>query len=333
MFGYTLLSMDITLNSNTTGKYQLETDGGREYLITRMRPIVGDECMNGLLYPMPVVTNSLGQLDQLPCPAGHPTFGGQPVSALDPKGGAPFSIGAHVRRPTLNRKEVFAELAIDIEVANRSEQGKEVLNRIKSGKRLGVSTGLNGKIDQTAGTHNGQDYYGSLTEIRYDHVAVLLDEAPAGDTTYTLNRKQRVNTMRTVELNTEELSLADHHILQNAAKFPLDIIKALMAKTTVKEATGIINQAGQQVIDDPKAYEQFLANRDHLAQWLETKADKRTEKVTFIVENSEMTADHLVSLSDDALDTLLNSIKPKNVHIAAFNSGGAVELDLSALEA
>ena len=325
--------MDIQLNSNTTGKYQLETDGGRQYLITKMRPIEGDSLMNGLLYPAEVVAKSYLQLDQLPAPVGHPMHGGAPVSALDPKGGAPFGIGAFIRRPQLNRKEVYAELAIDVEVAKRSDQGKDVLNTIKSGRRLGVSTGLSGKIDRTAGKHDGQEYYGALTDIRFDHVAILLDEAPAGANTYTLNRKKGGRAMRTVEIDTDALSEEDHAILRNASKFPKDMIKALVVKTTVKEAAEIVTNAGQQVIDDPVSYKQFIENRDHLDAWLETQAAKRAEKVAFVVENSEMTEEHLASMSNDALDGLVNSIKPKNVHIAAFNSGGAPALDLSILEA
>lgn len=139
--------------------------------------------------------------------------------------------------------------------------------------------------------------------------------------------------MRVVEIDTEALSIEDHSILQNASKFPKDIVKALTAKTTVKEASSIVTNAGQRVIDDPKLYDQFVANRDHLAAWLETQAEKRQEKVDFVVENSDMTADHIAVLSDEALDTLLNSIKPKNVHIQNFKTGGTPELDLSILEA
>lgn len=139
--------------------------------------------------------------------------------------------------------------------------------------------------------------------------------------------------MRQVEMNTEDLSLEEHSILLNAAKFPRDIIKALTVKTTVKEAGDIITNAGQQVIDDPAQFSDFIQNRDHLAAWLKTQEDKRAEKVAFIVENSEMVADDLAAMTEDALDKICNTVKPKNVHIAAFNSGGAVELDLSALEA
>ena len=139
--------------------------------------------------------------------------------------------------------------------------------------------------------------------------------------------------MRTVEIDTDALSEEDHAILRNASKFPQDIIKALVVKTTVKEAAEIVTNAGQQVIDDPVSYKQFIENRKHLEAWLETQAEKRAEKVAFVLENSEMTEEHLASMSNDALDGLVNSIKPKNVHIAAFNSGGAPALDLSILEA
>ena len=326
--------MKITINSETVPKYTRETSGGRDYVVTKMMPIEGDSVMNQLYYPAPVVTNSFGQLDKLPAPVGHPVFNGEAVSALDPQGAAPFSIGAFIRNPVLNRKEVYAELAIDVDVAKQSDKGREVLNRIQSGRRLGVSTGLNGKIDQTVGRFNGQDYSGTLTEIRFDHVALLLDEAPAGENTFTLNRKSGGRAMRTVEIDTEALSLEDHAILQNASKFPKDIVKALTEKTTVKEASSIVTNAGQRVVDDPQLYDQFVANRDHLSDWLVTKADKRAEKVAFVIENSEMQEQHIEGMSDDALDTLVSSIKPKNAHISAFNSGGkAVELDLSALEA
>ena len=328
--------MRITINSETAPKYTRETSGGRDYIVTKMMPIAGDTVMNQLYYPAPVVTNSVGQLDKLPAPVGHPMFDGEAVSALDPQGAAPFSIGAFVRRPTLNRKEVYAELAIDVDVAKQSDKGREVLNRIQSGRRLGVSTGLNGSIDKTAGTYAGKEYNGTLTEIRFDHVALLLDEAPAGENTYTLNRSKGGRAMRTVEIDTEALSMEDHAILQNASKFPKDILKALIEKTTVKEAQAIVTNSGQHILNekDKQLYELFLENRDYVAQWREAQADKRAEKVAFIVENSQMTAENLESIDDDSLDALASSLKPKNAHISAYNSGSkVVELDLSALEA
>jgi hypothetical protein len=328
--------MHLTINSETSNRYTTESRGGRDYLVTKMMPIAGDTVMNSLYYPMTTVANSYGQLDKLPAPAGHPVFNGKAVSALDPEGGYSFSVGAFVRNPVVNGLDVIAELAIDTEVANRSEQGRDVINRIKTGQRIGVSTGLNGKIDHTVGTHNGTSYAGVLNEIRFDHVALLLDEAPAGANTYTINSRQtRGCAMRTVEIDTEALSLEDHAILTNAAKFPKDLVQALTTKATVEEATAIITNSGKQVLDAPKhLYEAFLENRDHLSTWLKTQSDKRAEKVEFVVDNSGMSAEDISGLSDDALDNLLNSVSPKNVHIAAFNSGGnRVELDLSLLEA
>jgi hypothetical protein len=328
--------MELTINSETSTKYTTESRGGRDYLVTKMMPVAGDTVMNQLYYPMKVLANSYGQLDKLPAPAGHPVFNGAAVSALDPEGAASFSIGAFVRNPVVNGLDVIAELAIDEEVAGRSEQGRDVINRIKTGQRIGVSTGLNGKIDHTAGTHNGESYAGVLNEIRFDHVAILLNESPAGANTFTINSsKPRGRVMRTVEIDTQDMSLEDHAILSNAAKFPKDLIKALTTKVTVDEAEQVIVNSGKTVMDEPRSlYEAFLANRDHLAAWLKTVADKRTEKVEFIVDNSGMSAEDIAGLSDDALDNLLNSVTPKNVHIAAFNSGGApVELDLSLLEA
>ena len=141
--------------------------------------------------------------------------------------------------------------------------------------------------------------------------------------------------MRTVEIDTDALSAEDHAILNTASRHPAAMVKALVAKTTLKGAEEIIVNSGGRVVSsgDSKLVDEFVANKDHLLAYLEAKAEKRAEKVAFVVANSEMTEAHLAKMDEDALDGLVSSIKPKNVHIAAFNSGGAPELDLSILEA
>jgi len=159
----------------------------RPHLSTEMVSIVGDSVMNGLLYPLSHVSTAFPQLDQLPAPASHPTVNGQNVSAFHPLAVNAHNFGGMIRAPRMEGKKVINELVIDIEVANKDERGKEIVRRIEAGESIGVSTGLNATVTNQAGKEGEAQYKGIVSNIKFDHVAVLPNEAPAGGDTFTIN--------------------------------------------------------------------------------------------------------------------------------------------------
>jgi hypothetical protein len=180
----------LTVNSKSSGKFTEEVFNGRNHLVTKMVSIEGDSVMNGWLYPFGAVSEAHGQLNDLHAPAGHPMVDGEYVSASSPMAVNSYNIGASVKNPQMSGAFVVNDLAIDIEVAERTEQGREAMSRIRSGDKIGVSTGLTATTVNKAGEMNGKSYTGIVQNIEFDHVAILLKEPPAGENTFTVNEQQ-----------------------------------------------------------------------------------------------------------------------------------------------
>jgi len=176
----------IAINTNTSGKVRYEKLNGRNHLVTEMRPIVGDIVMNGGMYPDAEVAKSFNQLDQLPAPNRHPVINGKNASAFHPLAANKHNVGAFIRNPRKVKKEVFNELWIDETVANQTDEGKEIINRLETGTPIGVSTGL--QLERTEVNDENLDYNWIGTNYQFDHVAILLENNQAGgDQTLTLN--------------------------------------------------------------------------------------------------------------------------------------------------
>lgn len=171
------------INSTTTGKFTTKTINARKHIVVKIKPIRGDIAMNRLFYPDAEITNSFQQLDMLLAPSPHPLVNGVKVSAFHPLAINANNVGGIVRNPRKQGKDVFAEIALDVEVANSTDDGKEIIRRIKAGEKIGVSTGL---IPEFIENRSGVDDFGKpfdavVHNIKFDHVAILLNETPAGD--------------------------------------------------------------------------------------------------------------------------------------------------------
>jgi len=168
-------------------------------------PIRGDISMNGILYPNKEVKASFQQLHDLPAPNGHPIINGVHVSAFKPASMNAFNVGGFVRNPKMKGKKVFVDFLIDEDVANKSDDGKEIIRRIENSEQIGVSTGLN--INQLA-PKNGKDDLGEPfskvgSGFNFDHVAILLNEKPAGahaGTELVLNTANKDDPIHVVNL-------------------------------------------------------------------------------------------------------------------------------------
>lgn len=199
--------MKIAINSQTTGQYNSQKLNGRDHIVTKMTPIIGNTVMNGGLYPDAEVDKSFTQLNMLPAPDGHPKVGGHHVSAFHPLATNAHNIGGIIRNPSKTNKIVTAELWIDMEVANSTAGGKELLKRIKNKEKVGVSTGLTLKQRAANGVgDDGKDYSWEGADFKFDHVAILLNEAAAGDHVGT-ELKFNAEELDIVQLN--ELTASD----------------------------------------------------------------------------------------------------------------------------
>lgn len=149
---------------------------GRDVIIVPSATLPDDVIMNRIKYPKDEIKKSFMGLEGTPAPLGHPTVNGKFVSAKSPEGINLGWVGAWNENVRQDKGRVFLDKVIDVEVANRSEEGKRVLKAIEEGKAIHTSTGLVGFIEKV----NGQkDHDAIIHDMEFDHDAILLDYAGA----------------------------------------------------------------------------------------------------------------------------------------------------------
>jgi len=204
--------MKIAINSRTSGKFRHEQIGGRDHIVTTMMPIRGDTTMNGILYPDAEVKASFMQLNMMPAPNGHPMINGEHVPAFHPVANNAFNVGGFIRNPRKKGKRVFVDFCLDVEVANRCDDGKKLIKNIEESKKVGVSTGLtiNQVVNKSGSDDFGKEYQRTGHGFNFDHVAILQKEVAAGDhagTELVLNEEgdELIVNLEVNELSTDEM--------------------------------------------------------------------------------------------------------------------------------
>lgn len=172
----------IAINSKTSGKYTRQKIAGRDHIVTNMRPIRGDITMNDIFYSNDEVKKSYTQLDNMIAPSSHPVVNGVGVSAYHPIAINANNVGGYVKNPRMKGKEVIVDFLLDLEVANQSDNGKELIRRIENSEQVAVSTGLTIAVlaNETGKDDFGKPYSKAGHGFKFDHVAVLLNEQAAG---------------------------------------------------------------------------------------------------------------------------------------------------------
>lgn len=204
----------VAINTRTSGKYTRRNIGGREHIVTTMMPIRGNIAMNSIYYPDEEVSASYMQFNMLPAPNSHPVINGEFVPAFHPVANNAFNIGGFTSNPRKKGKNVFVDFNLDVAVANATDAGKEVIRRIEAGEKIGVSTGLTLVTEDGKGSDEfGKPYTTIGRNYKFDHTAILLNEAAAGEhagTELILNEGKEDETF-VCNLQINELSTSDIH--------------------------------------------------------------------------------------------------------------------------
>ncbi|MDW9891146.1 hypothetical protein [Sinorhizobium meliloti] len=153
-----------------------EKRNGRDVVIVPSATLPDNIIMNGIMYPADEIGKSFATLNRTPAPLGHPMINGKFVSASDPEGINLGYIGAWNENVRREDGRVFLDKVIDVEVANRSQGGKDVLAAIEKGEPVHTSTGLLANLEAVA---NASDHKHIARNIVFDHDAILLGEAGA----------------------------------------------------------------------------------------------------------------------------------------------------------
>lgn len=153
-----------------------EKMNGRDVIIVPCATLPDNVIMNGILYPADEIAKSFASLENTFAPLGHPSRGGQFLSAFDPEAVNAFHVGAFNRNVRREKGRVLMDKVIDVEFANQTEGGKRVLAAIDKGDPIHTSTGLYAIMEASNGD---VDYKATARDIIFDHDAILLDEPGA----------------------------------------------------------------------------------------------------------------------------------------------------------
>ncbi len=165
----------VHVRANLAGKIRRENRDGRETLILPSYAAKAGTVLNGILYPREELDSSIAGLNRTPAPLGHPTINNKFVPALDPEALARNHVFAWNENPRWDGERIALDVVIDEARANESEGGRKVLNAIEKQEPICTSTGLLCNLEEVKDrAHNAV-----ARNIEWDHVALLLDEAPA----------------------------------------------------------------------------------------------------------------------------------------------------------
>lgn len=161
-------------------------DNAEHYVIRGAVPIVDNIVMNGGLYPAEDINNSYQSMEGKLMPLSHPQVDGNYVSANDPRAVNKFHAGAWAQNVSKAGDKVVMDVYVNKAVAESKPDGKRLIERLDgmiagtNSEAIHVSTGLLLNKEKGKGESKGKKYSWIARNMRFDHVAILLDEPGAG---------------------------------------------------------------------------------------------------------------------------------------------------------
>lgn len=197
---------------------------GSTYTIKDVVGAIDDIVMNSRLYPADQLKAAAATLEGKPAPAGHPkNSAGQAISALNGEALASAWIGSYVRNARHEAGRTIADVVVNEAQARAHPDGARLIERLdaaiagNNAEPIHVSTGLMMDPIITNGESRGKKYSSIVTNIRYDHLAILLNEqgaaTPDQGVGMFLNSDGEAEQVEEVIINTEPEDLRTRGLL------------------------------------------------------------------------------------------------------------------------
>lgn len=161
------------------------THNGREHWVLPSYTLPANVIMNGGLYPASEIDAHYHGLEGTLAPLGHPMVDGKFVSAFSPEGINVGHHGAYNRNVKKAGNRVYLEKWVDVEVAQRTEEGRELLERVEAMERGDdvppIHTSVAVFLEQLEANEDqksaGAEWVAKINSM--DHDAILLHEVGA----------------------------------------------------------------------------------------------------------------------------------------------------------
>ncbi|WP_288444783.1 hypothetical protein [uncultured Pantoea sp.] len=206
----------MTMQVNVTTKVnsqaiRRETYNGRPHLVLPSYTLPANVVMNGGLYPESEIDAHYQGLEGTLAPLGHPTVDGKFVSAFSPEGINAGHIGAWNRNVKKSGNRVYAEKWVDTTVANQSDGGRELLERVAAIERgedvPPIHTSVAVFLDQLEASAEQQaqgiEWVAKINAM--DHDAILLHEVGAARPEQGVGLMVNADQAKTLQANSGAL--------------------------------------------------------------------------------------------------------------------------------
>jgi hypothetical protein len=160
---------------------------GATYTIRDVCGCVDGLVMNQALYPAEQLAGAAPSLNGKPAPAGHPKDAeGRVISATNGDALLTSYIGAVCKNARHEGGRTLVDVVVNEAQARAHPDGQRLLERLdaaitgNNAEPIHVSTGLFAEMVTANGESGGKKYSRIATGIKYDHLAILLNESGAG---------------------------------------------------------------------------------------------------------------------------------------------------------
>lgn len=178
-----LYQIPLTINASMVRREMID---GADCIIINSATLPDNIVMNGGLYPAEEIANSFMSLERVLAPVGHPEKDGKYISANDPYAIHNFDVGAYVANVERKNGKVYHDTIINIDVANQTERGREMLEAIANMEANGVpihtSTGVlleREILDKPQMNAAEVEYNWIARNMKFDHNALLPNQIGA----------------------------------------------------------------------------------------------------------------------------------------------------------
>lgn len=181
-----ILHLNSKFRTNASNVTNSEFFGAKHIVIEGVGSMICNTVMNNILYTKKAIEDlAVKTKTNVHAPASHPTDqDGNFILAGSPEAVHQSYVGAFAFNYRMQGDRLIHDLAINPEVAERSEAGREILHRIENNIDIDTSTGLliyEGEDESGVG-QCGTNYDMIATNIELDHDAILLEERGAATT-------------------------------------------------------------------------------------------------------------------------------------------------------
>lgn len=175
------VSEHLQLKVEITGNARTETVMGRPHKVFPA-VLVREQILNNNLgrtfLPAEEIEASADAWNGMPVVVRHPTKRGQPVSARSPDVLEARGVG-NVFNARFEDGSLKADVFVDLERTKAVEDAGDVVQNVERGQPGEVSTGFGTHVENTTGSHDGEEYEAVLRRICPDHLALLPTEKGA----------------------------------------------------------------------------------------------------------------------------------------------------------